>query len=59
MDEKAEQPATGQSLDSKLSSAMLFRDAIGGTGNYQEAAREFERAVETEPTNDDAFAVWP
>ena len=43
-------------LDSKLSSAHTCLGALSaGTGNYQEAAREFERAVETEPTNDDAF----
>jgi serine/threonine protein kinase/tetratricopeptide (TPR) repeat protein len=40
-------------LDGSLSSA---HDCLGtlsaGTGNYQEAAREFERAAETEPTND-------
>jgi tetratricopeptide (TPR) repeat protein/predicted Ser/Thr protein kinase len=43
-------------LDSKLSSAHSCLGALSaGTGNYQEAAREFERAVETEPTNDDAF----
>jgi len=43
-------------LDSKLSSAHSCLGTLSaGTGNYQEAAREFERAVETEPTNDDAF----
>ncbi len=43
-------------LDSKLSSAHACLGTLSaGTGNYQEAAREFERAVETEPTNDDAF----
>jgi serine/threonine-protein kinase len=43
-------------LDSKLSSAHACLGMLSaGTGNYQEAAREFERAVETEPTNDDAF----
>jgi serine/threonine-protein kinase len=43
-------------LDSKLSSAHTCLGTLSaGTGNYQEAAREFERAVETEPTNDDAF----
>jgi len=43
-------------LDSKLSSAHSCLGTLSaGTGNYQEAAREFERAVETEPTNDNAF----
>ncbi len=43
-------------LDSKLSSAHSCLGTLSaGTGSYQEAAREFERAVETEPTNDDAF----
>src|SRR5467141_611247 len=43
-------------LDSKLSSAHTCLGTLSaGTGNYQEAAREFERALETEPTNDDAF----
>ena len=43
-------------LDSRLSSAHGCLGTLSaGTGDYQEAAREFERAVETEPTNDDAF----
>src|SRR4030095_15877494 len=43
-------------LDGRLSSAHACLGTLSaGTGNYQEAAREFERAVETEPTNDDAF----
>lgn len=43
-------------LDNKLSSAHSCLGTLSaGTGNYQEAVREFERAVETEPTNDDAF----
>lgn len=43
-------------LDSSLSAAhSCLGTLFAGTGNYQEAAREFERAVETEPTNDDAF----
>jgi eukaryotic-like serine/threonine-protein kinase len=43
-------------LDSRLSSAHSCLGTLSaGTGNYQEAAREFERAVETELTNDDAF----
>ena len=43
-------------LDGSLSSAHACLGTLSaGTGNYQEAAREFERAVETEPTNDDAF----
>ena len=45
-----------RSLDSRLSSAHgCLGSLYEGTGNYQEAAREFERAVENEPTNDDAF----
>ncbi len=48
------QQASG--LDSRLSSAHSCLGTLSaGTGNYQEAAREFERAAETEPTNDDAF----
>lgn len=43
-------------LDSRLSSAHACLGSLyAGTGNYQEAAREFERAVENEPTNDAAF----
>jgi eukaryotic-like serine/threonine-protein kinase len=43
-------------LDGKLSSAHACLGTLSaGTGNYQEAAREFERAAQTEPTNDDAF----
>jgi tetratricopeptide (TPR) repeat protein/predicted Ser/Thr protein kinase len=43
-------------LDGRLSSAHACLGTLSaGTGNYQEAAREFERAAETEPTNDDAF----
>src|SRR5882672_10265260 len=43
-------------LDGGLSSAHACLGTLSaGTGNYQEAAREFERAAETEPTNDDAF----
>jgi serine/threonine-protein kinase len=43
-------------LDSRLSSAHSCLGTLSaGTGNYQEAAREFEQAAETEPTNDDAF----
>ena len=43
-------------LDSSLSAAHSCLGTLSaGTGNYQDAAKEFERAVETEPTNDDAF----
>lgn len=43
-------------LDSRLSSARgCLGTLYAGTGNYQEAALEFERAVENEPTNDGAF----
>jgi len=43
-------------LDGRLSSAHSCLGTLSaGTGNYQEAAREFERAIEAEPTNDDAF----
>jgi tetratricopeptide (TPR) repeat protein/predicted Ser/Thr protein kinase len=43
-------------LDSRLSSAHgCLGTLYAGSGNYQEAALEFERAVEDEPTNDGAF----
>ncbi len=43
-------------LDDKMPSAHVCLGALSaGTGNYQEAVREFERAVENEPTNDAAF----
>jgi eukaryotic-like serine/threonine-protein kinase len=43
-------------LDGRLSSAHTCLGTLSaGTGNYQEGAQEFERAAETEPTNDDAF----
>jgi len=42
-------------LESRLSSAHgCLGTLYAGTGKYQEAAREFERAVENEPTNDNA-----
>jgi eukaryotic-like serine/threonine-protein kinase len=43
-------------LDGRLSSAHTCLGTLSaGKGIYQEAAQEFERAVETEPTNDGAF----
>lgn len=43
-------------FDPKLSSAHSCLGTLSaGTGNYQEAAREFEQAIEREPTNDGAF----
>ena len=43
-------------LDGKLSSAHACLGTLSaGTGNYQEAVREFEQAVKAEPTNDGAF----
>jgi len=43
-------------LDRRLSAAHVCLGALSaGTGNYQEAVREFEEAVKAEPTNDDAF----
>jgi tetratricopeptide (TPR) repeat protein len=43
-------------LDSQLSSAHgCLGTLYAGTGDYQEAALQFERAVESEPTNDSAF----
>ena len=43
-------------LDRQLSSAHVCLGTLyAGTGNYQEAAQEFERATESEPTNDVAF----
>jgi eukaryotic-like serine/threonine-protein kinase len=43
-------------LDAEMSSAHVCLGTLSaGTGNYQEAASEFERAAESEPTNDGAF----
>ncbi|HET7207924.1 MAG TPA: protein kinase [Terriglobales bacterium] len=43
-------------LDSQLSSAHVCLGTLNaGTGNYQDATLEFQRAVENEPTNDAAF----
>ena len=43
-------------LDGQLSSAQVCLGILySGTGNYQVAAQEFERAVENESTNDSAF----
>jgi serine/threonine-protein kinase len=40
-------------LDGSLSSAHACLGTLSaGTGNYQDAVRDFERAAETEPTND-------
>jgi serine/threonine-protein kinase len=44
------------SLDGKMSSAYVCLGTLAsGTGNYQEAAQQFERATATEATNDNAF----
>ena len=43
-------------LDSQLSSAHVCMGTLfAGTGNYQEAAQEFELAIKNESTNDSAF----
>lgn len=43
-------------LDQKLSAAHECLGTIAaGTGHYEEAAMEFERAVDYDPTNDDAY----
>jgi tetratricopeptide (TPR) repeat protein/predicted Ser/Thr protein kinase len=43
-------------LDGNMPSGHVCLGALSaGTGNYQEAVREFERAAENEPTNDAAF----
>jgi len=45
-----------RNLDAKMASAYVCLGTLSsGTGNYREAAQEFERAAETEPTNDSAF----
>ena len=44
------------SLDSKLAAAHICMGTVGnGTGQYAQAAREFERALDSEPTSDDAY----
>jgi tetratricopeptide (TPR) repeat protein/TolB-like protein/tRNA A-37 threonylcarbamoyl transferase component Bud32 len=43
-------------LDAKMSSAYVCLGTLAsGTGNYLEAAQQFERAIESEATNDSAF----
>jgi tetratricopeptide (TPR) repeat protein len=43
-------------LDDKLSAAHECLGTIAaGTGHYEEAVKEFERAIASEPTNNDAF----
>jgi serine/threonine protein kinase/Flp pilus assembly protein TadD len=43
-------------LDEKLSAAHECLGTIAaGTGHYEEAAKEFERALDSEPANDDAY----
>jgi eukaryotic-like serine/threonine-protein kinase len=43
-------------LDDSMPSAHVCLGALSaGTGNYEDAVREFERAAEKEPTNDAAF----
>jgi tetratricopeptide (TPR) repeat protein/TolB-like protein len=44
-------------LDEMLSAAHECLGALAaGTGHYEEAVQEFERALASEPTNDDAYA---
>ncbi len=44
------------SLDSKLAAAHICMGTVGnGTGRYEQAASEFERALDSEPTSDDAY----
>ncbi len=44
------------SLSSGLAAAHICLGRLyKGTGHYQDAIAEFERAIETEPTNDDAY----
>ncbi len=43
-------------LDEKLSAAHECLGTVAaGTGHYEEAVKEFERALDSEPTNDDAY----
>jgi serine/threonine-protein kinase len=43
-------------LDSRLPAALVcLGNLYEGTGRYQEAVAEFERAIENEPTNDQAY----
>jgi tetratricopeptide (TPR) repeat protein/TolB-like protein/tRNA A-37 threonylcarbamoyl transferase component Bud32 len=43
-------------LDEKLSAAHECLGTIAaGTGHYEEAVKEFERALDSEPTNNDAY----
>jgi tetratricopeptide (TPR) repeat protein len=43
-------------LDEKLSAAHECLGTVAaGTGHYEEAVMEFQRAIDSEPTNDDAF----
>ena len=43
-------------LDSKLAAAHVCLGTLyAGTGSYEQAAEQLERAVEAEPTNDDAY----
>ncbi len=54
--EKAQQAcARGLELDAKLAAAQICLGTLhNGTGHYEEAVVEFRRALESEPTNDDA-----
>ena len=43
-------------LDAKLATAHICLGTVGnGTGQYEQAASEFERALDTEPTSDGAY----
>jgi len=56
IDKSRESCQQANRLDSKLSPAHVCLGTLyAGTGNYQDAALEFQRAVESEPTNDGAF----
>jgi serine/threonine-protein kinase len=44
------------SLDSRLAAAHICMGTVGnGTGHYEQAASEFDRALDSEPTSDDAY----
>ncbi len=44
------------SLDSRLAAAHICMGTVSnGTGHYEQAASEFDRALDSEPTSDDAY----
>ena len=56
IDKSRESCEQANRLDNQLSSGHVCLGTLdSGTGNYQDAALEFQRAVESEPTNDGAF----